>query len=352
VNVPLRRAGAAGSARQGNGQLSPTVSAILLCYNCEDYIAPALRSVLAQEYPAPIDVIVSDDASTDRTLEIVRETIGATKTPHSVRVIRQPSNSGSKSAHLNRVWSVARGDILISFDGDDISTPWRTGAIVQRFQLDPEVHAVYSEFSLMDAAGSPIGRGRVPHPGPQQDSLEWFARVDAYAAGGTLAIRKRVFELFGPLDPDIHEDIVLPFRASLLGGTAFIAEPLVTARRHAQSFTADMDRFASLAAYRARMLKGIARARRNRESRLSDIGHVQALMPERSAEFERLRAIVEQTMALAELSGELLGPSRRERVVALLRLVRAGAYREHLAQHAALVVMPELYLRYKRRRFR
>jgi hypothetical protein len=125
----------------------------------------------------------------------------------------------------------------------------------------------------------------------------------------------------------------------------------VRARRHAASFTADMERFSSLGGYRARMQQGIERARCNVDSRLADIRTAQMLFPERAEEFEELRPVVLDTRALAELSGQLLSPSCATRLSAFARLIRAGAYREHVLQHAALVLAPKLYLRYKRRRF-
>lgn len=326
-----------------------TVSAVLLCYNCESFVAEAVRSALGQDHRQAIEIVISDDASTDRTAEIVEREVEAYRGPHSIRLLRHATNSGSKSAHLNRVVSATSGHLLVSFDGDDVSRPWRVRKLVDRFRLDPEIQAVYSDYTLMDGSGRTLGPGRVPHPDPGTNSREWFVRVDAYAAGGTLAVRRPVFEVFGPLDPAIHEDIVLPFRASLLGETVFIDEALVRARRHATSFTADMDRFSSLAAYRSRMLDGIDRARRHLDSRLEDIAAAQALMPERADALGALRPIAYQSLGIAELSGQLLSPSRRARLSALLRLTRAGAYREHFLQHAALVVAPELYLRYKRR---
>jgi hypothetical protein len=178
---------------------------------------------------------------------------------------------------------------------------------------------------------------------------EWFARADAYASGATLAVRRAVFEAFGPLDPGVYEDVVLPFRASLLGDTVYIDEPLVRFRRHAASLTADMDRFASMDAYRDRLYWGIERARKGAQSRLEDIAKATELMPSRATEFGRLRAVVADSLATAELSAQLVDPSLVRRTSAFLRLARSGAYREDFLQHMALALAPDSYLRYKRR---
>jgi glycosyltransferase involved in cell wall biosynthesis len=329
----------------------PAVSAILLSYDCKTFAAEALRSVLAQDHSEPMEILVSDDASTDGTDDVLRAEIAKYRGPRHVRFVRQPTNSGSKSAHLNRVISLTSGGILVSFDCDDVSEPERVRRIVEVFRRSPVVQAVYSEFIRIDPAGRVLGPGRVPHPPEGTPSRVWFARADAYASGATLAVRRSVFDVFGALDPDIHEDIVLPFRASLLGEVGFISDPLVRARRHAGSLTADMWAFVSLSAYRTRMELGIERTRRNGDSRMVDIAAAEALFPGRTRDFEHLRTIVRESLVSAELTGKLLSRSFMARVAALLRLTGRGAYREDLLRHTALVLAPRAYLRYKRGRF-
>jgi glycosyltransferase involved in cell wall biosynthesis len=329
----------------------PLVSAVLLSYNCESLIADAVRGILRQDYAGPMEIVASDDASTDGTFAILEAELASAGADRKVRLLRRGSNSGSKSAHLNDVFPRTAGEILISFDADDVAESSRVSRIVDAFTASPSIHAVYSTFSQMDPAGRPLGRGFVPHPAGNSGSSRWFARVDAYAAGATLAVRRPVIEQFGPLAPDINEDIVLPFRASLLGECLYLDEPLVRVRRHAASLTADQDRLASMAAYRARMLLGIDRARRNLQSRLADIQRAEELMPARCADFAELRCIAEESVSHAEMTAGLLAPAITTRVSALWRLVRSGAYPDETLQHAALALAPEAYLAYKRRSF-
>jgi glycosyltransferase involved in cell wall biosynthesis len=330
---------------------APSVSVILLCYNSEAFVRDAIESAFAQDYSGSLEILISDDASRDGTFEVVRKVVSEYTGPHTVRVLRRDANSGSKSAHLNQVFLEASGEILISFDDDDVSRPDRVRKIVSEF-ANEDVQAVYSSFSLIDEDGSPRGAGTVPHPAPNEDTSRWFARVDAFAAGTTLAVRRRVVEIFGSLEPDVHEDITLPFRASLLGAVVFIPEALVMVRRRTASLTSDLGRFRSLADYRERMLAGIEQAHRNLESRRSDLDIALDLRPKRSVELRRLRSIAEDTFVVAEYTAKLLSPSFFERVAALLHLIRLGAYREELAQHAFIALLPRTYLRYKRRSLR
>lgn len=334
------------------GTTPPAVSAILLSYNCEQYVAAALESVLEQDYRGPLEIIVSDDASTDRTFAILEERLARYAGPHRIALRRRPENSGSKSAHLNDVLAACTGHLLISFDGDDIALPSRVSRIVARFAADDRVQAVYSSLLRIDEAGRPRGGASVSHPGRGDDASTWFARVDAYAAGSTLATRRTVIDVFGPLDPTVNEDVVLPFRASLIGKVEYIPEPLVKYRRHSGSLTADWQQFLSLASYRERMHTGLERANRARRSRLKDLETASAKLPQERARWERLRAAVEKSFREAEMTRELTSESFIVRMRALLALLGAGAYRDAWLPHTCLALAPRLYLRYKRSRLR
>jgi glycosyltransferase involved in cell wall biosynthesis len=326
----------------------PQVTAVLLTCNSASFVREAIHSVFAQDWAEALEVIISDDASTDGTYDIVCGETSAYGGPYAVKLRQRQTNSGSKSAHLNDVLSSVTGDIIVSFDDDDVSERSRIRRIVETFR-SPAVQAVYSSYSMIDSFGRPWGRGRAARAPSPAHAAEWFARADANAAGATLAVRRAVFEAFGPLDPGIYEDVVLPFRASLLGDVVCIDEPLVRVRRHAGSLTADMDRFTSLDAYRDRLYWGIERARKGAQSRLQDIAKATALMPGRAAEFARLRAVVADSLAKAELTAQLVDPSLVRRTGTLLRLACSGAYREDFLQHMALALAPDSYLRYKRR---
>ncbi|MGD8328462.1 MAG: glycosyltransferase [Acidobacteriota bacterium] len=326
-----------------------SVTAILLSYNSEAFIAEALASLLAQDCE-PMEVIVSDDASTDATYEILRQEVSRYRGPHRIDLRRRSRNTGSKSAHLNHVFPTVKGDILVSFDADDISQTFRVRRIVEAFEKGPRIKAVYSSYLLIDEAGRAIGPGNVPHPAVGVPANRWFARVDANAAGTTLAIRREVAEAFGPIDPEIAEDIVLPFRASLLGDVVFLDHSLVRARRHANSLTTNLASFESLDRYRERIQRGVTDARRNLGSRLADIQVAEQRHGLGNEEVRELHEIANRSLHEAERSADLTATSLPRRLATLFWLISRGAYPQYLRQHVALAVMPRTYLRYKRRK--
>ena len=323
------------------------VTCIFLCYNCENFVAAALESLLTQDFAEPMEIIISDDASTDATFEVVQRMLEDYSGPHRIRALRQPTNTGSKSAHLNEVLPLVSNDILISFDADDIFQPQRVRKIVEAFRRDPGIAAVYSQLLTIDEAGRPLGSGRVPRRPAGTSADRWFARVDAYASGGTLAIHRKVVASFPPLDKDIYEDVVLPFRASLLGDVAFIDEPLILARRHGGSLTADFSQFRSIENYRKRMLRGMEKVRSQLASRLADIDVARRIDPGREKDWVELEQIARASLADAEKTVPLLSPNPVTRWLALARLIVAGIHRRDLLQNVALAFTPSLYLRYK-----
>ncbi|TAK51514.1 MAG: glycosyltransferase [Gammaproteobacteria bacterium] len=328
---------------------APAVTAILLSCNCAGVIRAALQSVLGQQGP-PLEVLVSDDASTDDTFAVLERELAGYSGPHHVLLRRRAQNSGSKSAHLNEVFPLTRGRYLVSFDGDDVSEPQRVQRLLAAFAADPRARAVYSDYSIMDPAGRAGARRRVRHPPAGTDPRPWFARIDAFASGTTLAVRREVVEVFGPLDPQVHEDVALPFRAALLGTVHHVDEPLVRVRRRGDSLTAAYGRFASIEDYRDWWRRGIEGAGRHLASRLADLATAEGLSLVPPAELGRLAEIARESLAEAEASAGLVSPSPLRRLRTYAWLARNGMPRDELLLNAALVLAPRLYLRYKRRR--
>src|SRR5215467_4826886 len=93
----------------------PMVSILMPAYNAEDWIVDALRSAIAQTWE-PKEIIVVDDGSTDRTLEVARQF--ASK---GVSVFAQ-KNQGAASAR-NKAFSLCNGEFIQWLDADDLLAP-------------------------------------------------------------------------------------------------------------------------------------------------------------------------------------------------------------------------------------
>jgi len=312
----------------------------------------ALQSLLRQDYPGEVEVIVSDDASTDGSDRLLERALAAYGGPWSYRLVRQPSRSGSKSAHLNRLRELVTGDVVATFDADDESSPARLRRLAEVFARDESIMAVYSGFDLMDESGRARGRARFDSLPDGANSLLWFARVDAYAPGTTLAVRREVLERFPPLEPAINEDIVLPFRAALMGEVRFIDDSLVCARRRPGSLTADYQQLESVAAYRARMRHGVARAEAQLRSRLADIEVARRLGTRTESALDAAMVEASRSLDDVRVSCGLFSERFNERLAAFFQLWRAPGFRLDRGLNLALVLVPGVYLAWKRRSLR
>jgi glycosyltransferase involved in cell wall biosynthesis len=121
--------------------IKPLVTVGLTTFNCMDTVERAFRSVLSQTW-RPIEVIAVDDASTDGTLEMLRDL--ALKHPE-LRVLSNTINQGV-AVSRNRILAEANGEFIAFFDDDDLSLPERITAQYARIV----------EYEHDFAAGAPV----------------------------------------------------------------------------------------------------------------------------------------------------------------------------------------------------
>ncbi len=112
----------------------PLVSVIVPVYNGERYLTKTIQSVLTQDYQ-PIEIIVVDDGSTDRTAEIVRA-------QPNIHYIYQ--NNRGVSAARNTGIAAAQGEFLAFLDADDMWVPQKLSVQVSYLTQHPDVGFVYA----------------------------------------------------------------------------------------------------------------------------------------------------------------------------------------------------------------
>jgi glycosyltransferase involved in cell wall biosynthesis len=129
----------------------PRVSIAVPAYNCERYIAQALQSLLAQTY-RDFEIVVSDNASTDRTAEIC-ENIAAADS--RVRVVRRKDNIGGPG-NFRYAYSLCQGEFIKWSTADDYWDPRYLELCLAELDRQPDVVLCYSKTTLVDADGRRI----------------------------------------------------------------------------------------------------------------------------------------------------------------------------------------------------
>jgi glycosyltransferase involved in cell wall biosynthesis len=128
----------------------PLVSIMIPSFNQAAYIDEAIASVLAQDYE-PLEVVVSDDGSTDGTAERVRA--WAAREPH--RVVALTGAHIGMPANWNRGLGACRGRYVALQGGDDVFLPGKVRRQVEWFESNP---ARVMSGHVVDAFDSDTGR--------------------------------------------------------------------------------------------------------------------------------------------------------------------------------------------------
>jgi len=194
------------------------MTAVLFCYRQEDVVEAAVRSIFAQTVQ-PAQIILSDDASPDGSYDVLCRIAEEYDGPAEL-IVRKTEGSSGWFAHINACMALASHDQVLVFAGDDISLPTRVERFAEELSKYPESRLTWSMMERMTpdgrATGKVMGTSKFT-PGRLRGGV-----------GASQCWHKELITAFGELPP-VHaaEDIILPFRASLLGGLRHIPEPLV-----------------------------------------------------------------------------------------------------------------------------
>lgn len=122
-------------------------------FNEERFIDSALRSLRAQDYPN-LEIIISDNASTDRTVEICER--HAAEDPR-IRIERATSNRGVTS-NFQHTLDLARGEYFMWAGGHDLWTPNLVSECVAQLQVNPEASLAFASCRWIDSDDMPYPR--------------------------------------------------------------------------------------------------------------------------------------------------------------------------------------------------
>jgi glycosyltransferase involved in cell wall biosynthesis len=129
---------------------TPLVSILMTAYNREKYIAEAIESVLASSFE-DFELIIVDDCSRDRTVEIARR---YTSDPR-VQIHVNEKNLGDYT-NRNRAASLSRGRYLKYLDSDDYIYPHGLQIMVEMFEPFPEAAVGFCSFAQVSERPFPF----------------------------------------------------------------------------------------------------------------------------------------------------------------------------------------------------
>jgi len=130
---------------------TPRVSIGVAVYNGENYVAEAIDSLLGQTF-TDFELIISDNASTDRTEAICRSYAAKDE---RIRYYRAGENRGA-GWNFNRVFELARGEYFKWADHDDICDPTFVARCVEVLDNDGSVVCCHAKTRKIDARGNTL----------------------------------------------------------------------------------------------------------------------------------------------------------------------------------------------------
>ena len=132
------------------------VSISCLAYNHEPYISKCLDGFIMQKTDFPFEVLIHDDASTDRTADIIREY--EAKYPDIIKPIYQTENKYSKGIGITKTYQFprAKGKYIAMCEGDDYWTdPLKLQKQVDFLEKNEEYSACFHDIEIVNKDNKP-----------------------------------------------------------------------------------------------------------------------------------------------------------------------------------------------------
>jgi glycosyltransferase involved in cell wall biosynthesis len=310
-----------------------SISVALCTHNGAAFLREQLASILAQTL-LPDEIVISDDASTDSTLEIIESEVASFRSANgdaapNVTVLRNETPLGV-SANFERAILACSSELVALCDQDDVWEPGRLARALTLFGGRPELLLIHGDAILIDGNGAELGETLF-------EALEVDAKLRAQVhsggafelllhrnivTGATAVVRRELAALAAPFPAAWLHDEWLAIIAAATGAIDLTSERLVRYRQHGDNQLG------------ARKLSVVGKL-----GRMFEPGYERNLRLVRRATAlaERVPLIdgvssrrIEAThrKLLHERVRSELNPSRLRRVVPVLRELRTGRYGE------------------------
>ncbi|WP_309499583.1 glycosyltransferase family 2 protein [Sulfurovum sp.] len=200
------------------------ISIAIATYNGEKYLEEQLDSIYAQTYKN-IEVVVADDCSTDKTVEILEQYSKS----HGLKYFVNKQNLGFVK-NFEKAITLCQGEYVALADQDDI---WKKNKIQILYHHVGEALLIHSDASLIDAEGEIINTSyaQSSHKVFRKDIIGYFFNNDA--TGCTMMFSKKLLSSIIPIPSNsISHDWWIAIQAKKREKIIYVPEPLIRYRQH------------------------------------------------------------------------------------------------------------------------
>ncbi len=204
--------------------IKPKVTVVVPAYNEEKNIAQCLETLASQEVDYPYEVILVDNNSTDKTVQVAKKFLK--KMPLKIISEKKQGRGAARAAGFKK----ALGEIICSADSDT-------------FYPEDWIDTLVGELENSDAVAV-SGTCRIEDRSPVTNKLFNFLQPNFmhsykliyghyWLSGFNFAVYKKSYEKSGGFDPDVvaMEDIEISLKVSKVGKIKFINKPVVFSGR-------------------------------------------------------------------------------------------------------------------------
>lgn len=202
------------------------VSVCIATHNGEKYIEEQLRSILSQISDND-EVVVSDDGSTDDTLDIIQNF-------HDGRIKILHSTAHNTIRNFENALTHSQGDIIFLADQDDVWLPDKYSECLKYLQ---DYDLVVSDASVTDESLNIVYPSFFKHFGCGKGIFKNIFMSTYF--GACMAFKRDIltYSLPFPEDKEIGHDLWIGLVAEMRGKVLFLQKPLILYRRHEHAFT-------------------------------------------------------------------------------------------------------------------
>jgi len=302
-----------------------SISVAMCTRNGAQHVARQVQSILNQR-PAPSELVVGDDASTDDTIAVIEREFAAARAADgtlatTLTVIRREAALGV-TANFAATLEACSGELIALSDQDDEWMPGKLATLTAAFAADAELLLVHTDARLVDADGTSLGltllEALEATPAERAglstgDALPVLMRRNL-VTGATVMLRRSLLRSAMPIPAQWVHDEWLAAIAAAVGRVRLIAEPFIDYRQHGANV---------IGARRPSLADRLARLREPRAERA-------ARLADRTAQLaERARSLAVPSAVQATLDAKADHEARRARLprvrVARVPAVLGGA---------------------------
>jgi glycosyltransferase involved in cell wall biosynthesis len=212
------------------------LSVAMCTFNGARFLREQLDSIASQRR-RPDELIISDDNSTDQTIELLHDF--ARSCPFPIRIVRNDTTLGY-THNFQQTIELCDGELIALADQDDIWKPEKTETIVRTMQDNPAASYLFSDAEIVDEKGSLLPgtlwdrAGFSPslrHRFSNGDQLRTLLKSNV-VTGAAVAFRKSLTSIALPIGAGwVHDHWIASLGSCLTHGIA-VSDRLLRYRRH------------------------------------------------------------------------------------------------------------------------